>query len=115
MENLVVPGISTDASDTLHGRDLVETTSWLYTPEALEVQSIFGSAKRWNGSCVLCPPFCSLYGVILPTQDLGAKGKEVGVGFSICCETWFFQRLSGASHPAPVGNGNCEPPGILLK
>lgn len=86
----------------------------LYTRSVRSTVNIW-VGKEWSGSCDLCSPSCGIYGVTLSTQDLGAQGKEEGVGFSICCQTCFFQRLSGASHPAPPGNGSCEPPGILLK
>lgn len=86
-----------------------ETASCFWTPEALGLEPIPESGKRWNESYVLCPPLCGLYGVLLPTQDLGAQGKG-REDFSMCC-----QRLSGASHPVPVGNGSWEPPGILFQ
>lgn len=55
-----------------------ETAFCFWIPEALGVEPVSGSGKRWNGSCVLCPPPCSLYGVLLPTQDSEARGKRTG-------------------------------------
>lgn len=58
-----------------------ETASCFWTTPVLRVES--ESGKRWNGSCVLFPPLCGLYGVLLPTQDLGAQRK--GQGWVLAC------------------------------
>lgn len=44
----------------------------------------------------------------------GHRGKRQGCVLAFAVRP-LFQRLAGASHPAPVGHGSCEPPGILLK
>lgn len=55
----------------------------LHGTNSLGVEPISGSGKRSNGSCMLCSPLCGLYGVLLPTQDLGAQGR--GQGWVLAC------------------------------